>query len=186
MQIDVNDPAYLAAIGAQAGRDPRRLVMLMALSHYLRTTLGDVEIHRGRMVLTQNDPVPAVAILDNVDPDRYPSLAGRNGYELPTQDEDYVLLVQGWAVDDKVNPTDPAHRLMARVKKALAGLLDRGHPDEPPQEGDVYLLGGLITRLSVEPGVVRPPIEQSSAEAFFWLRISVGFTENPDDPFDLS
>mgnify|MGYP000918044242 CR=1 FL=1 len=187
MDINVNDPAYMQHIGAQEGRDPKRLVMLMALSKYLEEELGDISVFRGRMVLTKDDPKTLITILDNPDPDRYPRAAGRFGDSAETYNEDYVLLLQGWTVDDKVNPSDPAHRFMARTVAALNKLVRRAGPNEKPLDGDnVYLLGGLITRLSVEPGVVRPPAEQLSEDAFFWLRVAVGFTDNPNDPFDLS
>ena len=181
---------------ATAVGDPKRLVMLKVLSYYLsmevttgngyKHTLTDA-VFRGRMNFTTDDALPMISILDNPDPDRYPTPAGNRGYELATGNEDYVLLLQGWAKDDKINPTDPAHVLMADVRKALAKIAYRGEPDSAPvTEGYPYLLGGLITRLSIEPGVVRPPTEQASADAFFWMRISVGFTEDPNDPYDLS
>lgn len=175
--------------------DPKRLVMLKALSDYLQSeittannyqhTLGFVS--RGRMFIDRTMKLPGLSIIDNPDPDRYPSSAGRRGWSHPEQNEDYVLLIQGWAKDDKQNPTDPAHVLMADVRKALAKISYRGAPDSAyqPPEG-VYLLGGLITSLVMEPGVVRPPTEQESSDAFFYMRVSVGFTEDPNDPFSLN
>lgn len=174
--------------------DPKRLVMLKALSNYLvseiKTTNGYqhnlASVFRGRMAIDQSVPLPVLSILDNPDPDRYPSSAGRRGFEHATQNEDYILLIQGWAKDDKINPTDPAHVLMADVRKALAKIARRGSPDsayQPPP--GVYLLGGLITDLAMEPGVVRPPTEQLSSDAFFYMRVSVGFIEDPNDPFNL-
>lgn len=175
--------------------DPKRLVMLKALSEYLQTEITKANnyehdlgfVSRGRMFIDRTMKLPGLSILDNPDPDRYPASAGRRGWEHPTQNEDYVLLIQGWAKDDKQNPTDPAHVLMADVRKALAKIAYQGPPDgayQPPE--NVYLLGGLITSLVTEPGVVRPPTEQESSEAFFYMRVSVGFAEDPNDPFNLS
>lgn len=183
-------------IDVNALGDPKRLAMLKVLSHYLSTEITIANgykskltdaVFRGRMFFTTDDPLPMISIMDNPDPDRYPTPAGNRGYELPTGNEDYILLIQGWDKDDKINPTDPAHVLMADVRKALAKLAYRGAPDSAQYSEEYpYLLGGLITRLSVEPGVVRPPTEQASADAFFWMRISVGFAEDPNDPYDLS
>lgn len=175
--------------------DPKRLTMLKRLTAYLANevslsngyqhSLKDA-VFRGRMFFDKDDPLPMVSVLDNPDPDRYPAEAGRRGYESPTAREDYVLLLQGWAREDKTNPTDPAHRLMADVRKALAKLQYRGDPTSAPApDENVYLLGGLITSLDMEPGVVRPPAEQVSEYAFFWMRIRVGFIEDPNDPYNL-
>lgn len=174
---------------------PKRLVMLQALGDYLtdeiRKSNGyqhDLKaVYRGRMFIDATAPLPVLSIMDNPDPDRYPSAAGRRGYEHPTYNEDYILLIQGWSKDDKINPTDPAHYLMADVRKALAKIVRQGRPDEAYQPpADVFLLGGLITGLAMEPGVVRPPTEQASSDAFFYMRVSVGFSEDPNDPFNLS
>lgn len=175
--------------------DPKRLAMLKALTAYLLSEIkisngyqhNLVDVFRGRMFLDQTVKLPVLSVVDNPDPDRYPSSAGRRGYEHATQNEDYILLIQGWAKDDKTNPSDPAHYLMADVRKALAKIVRRGRPDEAYQPpAGVYLLGGLITDLVMEPGVVRPPTEQLSSEAFFYMRVSVGYTEDPNDPYNLS
>lgn len=175
--------------------DPKRLVVLKRLTEYLETeittangyqhTLTD-SVYRGRAFFDQNDPLPAVSILENVDPDRYPRSAGRFGPEHPTQNESWTLLIQGWAVDDKKHPTDPAYRLMADVRKALAKIAYRGDPRQARPPGDLYMLGELLTDFIVEPGVVRPPFEQVSDTAFFWMRVTAGISEDPNDPYNLN
>lgn len=180
--------------------DPKRLVMLKALSSYLANEItiangyqhdliddeGNECVYRGRLYFDKDDRLPMLSLLDNPDPDRFPALAGNLGYQVATQYENYVLLLQGWAKDDKINPTDPAHLLMADTKKALAKLVDRGDPGEFGQPSDVYILGGLIEDLTIEAGVVRPPAEQISEYAFFWMRLVVKYTEDPQDPYNLN
>lgn len=173
---------------------PYRLKVLMDLCEYLQTEIQKTNGYqhdlqgafRGRAFFTtKDDPVPMLSILENVDPDRYPPAAGRNGYEHETYNEGWVLLIQGFAVDDKENPTDPAHYLMADVRKALAKIAYRGSPTEARPTGDLYMLGGLLTGFKMEPGVVRPPFEQVSETAFFWMRVTLKISEDPNDPYKL-
>ncbi len=174
--------------------DSKRLTTLKRLSTFLATEVArdngykhDLAgaVFRGRMFTTNNDPLPMVTILENVDPDRYPRPAGGET-EAPTTNEDWVLLVQGWAEDDKDNPTDPAYELMADVRKALAKLKQRPHPVLGGPENPDYMLGGLIAGMTMEPGIARPPIEQVSSKAFFWMRVVLKFVEDPNDPYALN
>jgi hypothetical protein len=174
--------------------DSKRLTVLKAICTHLATevtvvngykhTLTD-KVFRGRMFVTNNDPVPMVSILENIDPDRYPRRAGGENEHAKTA-EDWILLVQGWAENDAENPTDPAYELMADVRKALAKIIKRRAPDEPGPENPNYRLGGLIAGMTMEPGIARPPLEQVSAKAFFWMRVSIKFVEDPNDPYNLS
>lgn len=174
--------------------DPKRLVMLKALTDYLSRTIRPVNgyqhnlagaVFRGRYFFSKDDPVPMLSILENPDPDRFPPRAGRLGQGPTEGHEGLTLLIQGWAKDDKVNPSDPLYRLMADVQKALAGLSAGEDPATLRPAGPDYLLGGLVTYVTPEPGVVRPPIEQQSELSCFWLRCEFGFVENPLDPYDL-
>lgn len=174
--------------------DPKRLVMLRALTEYLETQVSTAngyqhnlegKVFRGRYFFTKEDPVPMVSILENPDPDRFPPRAGRLGLGPAQAHEGLTLLIQGWAKDDKVNPSDPLYRLMADVQRALALLSDGGDPANLRPASPDFLLGGLVTYVTPEPGVVRPPIEQTSELSCFWMRCEFGFTENPIDPYDL-
>ena len=174
--------------------DSKRLTTLKKLGDFLMAEVSaangykhdlDEAVFRGRMFSTNNDPLPMVTILENIDPDRYPRLAGGDR-EHPYTAEDWVLLVQGWAVDDKENPTDPAYELMADIRKALAKLRKRPDPMAADTENPNYLLGGLIAGMTMEPGIARPPIEQVSAKAFFWMRVVLKFVEDPNDPYKLT
>lgn len=169
--------------------DPKRLVILKAICAHLEATVRvsrganfDLagQVFRGRMVFGEDEPLPAVSILDavNVDSELKPDRAAGS-----VQTEKYTLLVQGWAPDDRQNPTDPAHRLMADVKKALALFMD-------PRSSTTYRMpapgapGGLILSCGIEPGTVRPP-DQVSSRAYFFLRFTVALKESLADPFKL-
>jgi hypothetical protein len=130
-------------------------------------------VWRGRSSFGAETPIPCLNLLEPLNPDREPRATdgGR------VQKEQWVLLLQGWAVDDDANPTDPAHLLMADVKKRLAVLMDDGYPAGNP----MYMLGGKIADLAVEPGTVRPP-DENSARAFFYIRIVLSYAEDLSDP----
>lgn len=178
-------------------RVPKRLLLLQRLTEYYERVIVDGAdyqhtlkdaVFRGRLVFDTKDPLPCISILDNLDPDRFPAPAGRNGGNHVTQLEEYVLLIQGWAAEDSCHPTDPAHYLMADVRKATALLKRR--PDMFAQttspegrDNPDYLLGGLLAGLSLEPGVVRPPMEGASEKAFFYFRVRLEYTEDPNDPY---
>lgn len=180
--------------------DPKRLVVLKRLTEYLESEVSTSNgyqhnlagaVFRGRYFFSKDDPVPMVSILENPDPDRFPQAAGRNGTQVQQGHEAWTLLIQGWAVDDKINPTDPAYRLMADVTKALSRLSDGGDPANLRSAPLHYLLGGangaepVVTYVRPEPGVVRPPTEQQTELAFFWIRCEFGFVEDPADPYNL-
>ncbi len=153
-------------------------------------------VFRGRMFASNADFADVgnkecISILENLDPDRYPARAGGE-HDSPTTAEDWILLLQGWVPDDKANPTDPAYELMADVKRALAKLRQRPRPLSAEPANPWFHLpvedgssDALITGMAMEPGIVRPPIEQVSARAFFWMRVTLKFAEDPNDPYLL-
>lgn len=164
--------------------DSKRLTILKALTTHLEgitpangyqhTLTGSV--YRGRAAFGDDTPLPCLSILEPLNPDREPRVAGAG----VVQKEEWVLLIQGWVDDDEDNPTDPAHNLMADVKKRL-GLVMK---DTYPIANSAYMLGGIIESLRIEPGTVRPP-DENSARAYFYLRAVVGVTEELDDPYRL-
>ena len=161
--------------------DSKRLTILKALTTLLESiTIANGYQHtltgrvlRGHAVIGDR-PLPLVSIIESFNPDREPDEAG--GHQSRVQKDKWILLVQGWVDDDFDNPTDPAHLLLADVKKCLSRLIN----DDDAE----YCLGGLIVNARIEPGVVRPP-DENSAKAFFWLRLQLEVTERLDDPYSL-
>jgi hypothetical protein len=135
--------------------DSKRLKTLKRLTDYLATEikvsrgykhdLDATRVIRGRFLIDDDDPIPMVSILDNINPDREPLIAGAESNR-PQALENWILLLQGWTNDDKDFPCDNAYELMADVKKALARI---GHPRTQYQEPLVYYLGGLIRNRAV-------------------------------------
>lgn len=147
------------------------------------------KVFRGRDLFGDaSDPIPMVSILEPplpLDQLRSPALASESS-------GDWDLLVQGFVKDDMENPTDPAHLLMADVKKRLAFEKARvvtgtmGQPD-PFGMGRSQIVNGKavnsITEIRIGPGVVRPPEHGVSTKAFFWLGLTIKIVEDISQPF---
>ena len=164
--------------------DSNRLAILKALSTYLETEItplngyeNDLDrVYRGRMLFGTEDRTPFLSISDALNPDREPRWAG--DYRR-VQKESWVLLLQGIAVDDRDNPSDPAHQLLADTKRALGKLRARVYDRRNELEGSAL---SMVLGLGIEPGTVRP-IDETSERAVFWLRIVLEVAEDFDDLF---
>lgn len=164
--------------------DTKRLLLLKAICDYLRAEIttangyefDNVNVRRGKKNFGKELKLPAVAILENFNPDRVPEEIG--GFEGQKTKYDMIYLLNGWCDDtnlpDGEEDGDAAHRLMGDVKKALGKLL------VPRNQSGFF--DGLATTLHIEPGVVRPPDEQSE-KAYFWLRIRLEVVEKVGDPY---
>lgn len=160
--------------------DPFRLKVLKALTAVLETITPangythdlSGKVFRGRDIFGDDDPLPMVSILEAIEQSE--DVAPPNSS--PEFKGPWELLIQGFVENDRANPSDPAHVLMAEVKKALAQerVKDRQY--------DIFGLGNRVFQLRISPGVVRPP-DDVSAKAYFWLRITIEMVENLMDPF---
>lgn len=146
--------------------------------HDLSTVDDVVRVYRGRTSFGNETDLPALNILEPLNPDREPAVTDQGAQ----QKDKWVLLIQGWALDDEANPTDAAHYLMADVKKRLAEMTRESDHYQP--KNPLYMLGGMVAGVFIEPGTVRPPDENSS-RAFFYLRIVLDVTEYLIDPYRL-
>lgn len=172
--------------------ESKRLACLIALTSYLageinigngyKHDLGATSVLRGRHRVDNDDPLPCISIVESPNPDRFPNRAGDQDHNEVVQRDNWTLLVQGWAKDDKEHPTDTAYELMADVKKALAKIMRENPEHGTPMFPAAYRLGGLVMGLEFEAGTVRPPDEQS-AKAFFWMRVILKFVEDVNDPY---
>jgi hypothetical protein len=175
--------------------ESKRLAVLIALTTYLASEitiangykhdLNEKSVLRGRGRVDVDDPLPCISLIESPNPDRFPNRAGEQDNNEAVQRDNWTLLFQGWAKDDKEHPTDPAYELMADLKKALAKIKRERPEFGVPMYPDIYMLGKLIIGLEWEAGTVRPPEEQSS-KAFFWMRVILKFSEDVNDPYKLT
>jgi hypothetical protein len=129
-------------------------------------------VFRGRIAFGDDDPLPMLSVLEVPIPLDQIVSPEDSSYSAGT----WELLIQGFAVEDAIHPTDPAHVLMAAVKKRLAY--------EKRRNRSFQILGFKALRdMRIGAGVVRPPDEISS-RAYFWLNLSLDITEDLLEPFD--
>lgn len=133
------------------------------------------KVFRGRTIFSDNDPVPMVVILEAIEQQQAARADQPSGSGL--SNTPWELLLQGFAEDDQFHPTDPAHLLMAEVKKRIAT-----HKAENGRTRNLLDMGGKVVDLKISPGVVRPADEVSN-KCYFWLKLSVHLVEDLSDPY---
>lgn len=161
--------------------DTKRLLLLKSLCNYLLTEIKTANgynfdlaaAYRGKKNFGKEVKLPAIVVLENFNPDRLPETIG--GVVGTKHKYDQIYLINGWAEGGDVEQEeDSAHLLMGDVKQALGKLL------VPRNQSGFF--DGLANTLSIEPGVVRPPDEQSE-KAYFWMRIHLEVVEKVGDPY---
>lgn len=159
---------------------PFRLVVLRRLSKAIEEVNPENGYHfdlrskvfRGRVRYDQTDPIPMVSILEAPIPAEVSQSRGdHHGSTGP-----WELLIQGFADDDRLNPSDPAHHLMAEVKSVLVKekRRDRGN--------NILQMNGRVVEMYLGQGSVRPP-EDVTTEAFFWLTLTLRLAEDIEEPY---
>lgn len=135
-------------------------------------------VFRGRQRYGAGEPCPMVNLSQapNIDIENNGAGDGRR------RSSNKTYLIQGWVPDDFVNPTDPAHELMAEVKMALSVILD--------MDSEHYMLKSyhpqgrpMVSNMNVSTGLVRPPESGISDKAYFWLPVNFELVENIADPY---
>ena len=168
--------------------EPFRLRLLKGLTGVLQTITPangyghdlSESVFRGRLTFGDNDPIPMLSIIEPP--------ANPNNQHAPTGASEnkvaWDIIVQGFADDDMVNPTDPAHMLLADVKKALA---TEARKLQGMRTGDNAVVFGVdrkrIVQFNTEIGFVRPS-DDISSKAYFWLPLHLVVMEswlNPND-----
>ena len=173
----VVDPAPIPPIRLEVHKRLTDLLKTITPANGYTTDLAG-NVYRGRLVFGAETPLPSVAILEVPIPlDQLPSPSGTPVHKGP-----WELMIQGWVEDDRENPTDPAHYLMADVKQALAKEQRKVDYDGGPENG-ILGLGRNVTAMYIGQGVVRPP-EEVSAKAYFWLTLTLDLVENMEQPRD--
>lgn len=138
-------------------------------------------VYRGRLTFGANEPLPAIALLEPpLQPD---PLVQPLGSVVHKQQLD--IYVQGFAVDDRNNPTDPAQLLLADIKKVIALEWKRVQNVNFQQPG-ANLFGvprRRIQTIDADGGLVRPS-DDISSKAYCYLLLRFTLAEdwlNPDE-----
>lgn len=138
-------------------------------------------VFRGRASYGRGDPSPMISILQSPDIEVETNSAGTETLRKGSK----LYLVQGWVEDDPRNPTDPAHEMLAEVKRAVAALM--GDFDDPKYGLRQHSANNqpLVESIDVGVGLVRPPDEVSPSQAYCWLPVRIGLVESIDDPYAI-
>lgn len=148
----------------------------ITVANGFQSEIGPGKVFRGRLYFGEKDPLPMISILEEpiaADSDLEPE-DGAGGVT------PYALMVQGFVKDDPDNPTDPAHYLMADVKRVLVKL--KGQVDDDERVFHFGAKAPTVLDVSFGGGVVRPP-DDLSAKAYFWLRVTFDLAEDNEDPY---
>jgi hypothetical protein len=134
-------------------------------------------VFRGRLFFGDNDPIPMISVLEAPLPDE-PNFTPPSG---DTWTGTWRFMIQGWVTDDPKNPTDPAHFLLADVKKALA--IERKNMIRPGRGNNLLGMEGRVLDLVIGANVVRPAEEHVNDYANFLLALTLEIAENMADPY---
>lgn len=139
-------------------------------------------VFRGRLLYGAESPDTMVSIVEHLQGDITTDVAGENQIE---RAETWLLLIQGIAKNDVLNPTDAVYNLKAAVEHRLARTIHqtRGDPTYPSE----YFFGlkslKVITGITIGPGVVSPPRQGISERAFFYMPIGIGLAMDISEPW---
>ena len=160
--------------------DSRQLRILKKLTSHLEATSGyeGIKVHRGLSLISAQNAQDTLSILEAP----RPIVGDPAGLQGLNRHESWTLLVQGWPVDDKENPSDPAYAMKAAVERWLS-LIVAEDPRGVTRTDDLYMLGGDIGGMIIGQGVVRPPEDAASRLAMFYLPLILEVTTNVSDPY---
>lgn len=163
--------------------DSKRLVILKALTAQLETIMvtngyqHDLagKVYRGRSDFGSETQRPFVGIFE-VRPDD-----NMNRADESVQKDLWTLGIQGVVNSDTTHPTDPAHNLLADIRKALGQVLK---PDTPVSRNPLHMFEGLVADMTVDGGVTFNPEELQDA-AVCVLKVSINLVETLENPYEI-
>lgn len=144
------------------------------------------KVWRGRNKVSANAPYPLITILED---GQQPDLStGPERFDpSPVRSQSWSLLIKGDVADDKQHPTDLAHYLMADVKKRLMQVArERTGNAAIGGSCNILQMHGLVSKLHISPGIVRPSEENISPSSFFWLVVTLEIVEDMEEPFKIT
>jgi hypothetical protein len=156
----------------------RLTTLLEGITHDGVSLVG--RVHRGRSVYADETPVPCLGIIEAPRPDDAVIEAADDRLR---RVENWTLLIQGWVADDKMHPTDPVYPLLEAVERKIVEVVARTHMGNPVNPS-VFMFGGAVTGMRLSPGVVRPPQNNVSSRAFFYLPVTLNLPVDLAAPFN--
>jgi hypothetical protein len=139
----------------------------------------DGKVFRGRTVFGDEVVPPFLAILEAP---RQLITEGR-GESKTTLKYDWKLLIHGFAPDYKKHPTDPAYELAAHVEARMARLIAQERSGAGPTYPDEFKLGRIVEDILFTNPIVRPPDNDVSDTAYFYMPVTLEFVTDMVSPF---
>lgn len=137
-------------------------------------------VYRGRVLFGDEEQPPFLVLLE-APRQLEPGGAGEARLQI---DEDWTLLIQGFATDDRKNPLDPAYDLLAWTQMRLSRITQASkHGGRGGLYGQEFRLGGLVADIRFQIPIVRPGKDDISGTAYFYMPISVGTVTDLSMPF---
>jgi len=140
------------------------------------TTLPITSIFRGRVEFGDNDPLPMIVLIEPPIPMELATVPLASPHSV----ENWDILIQGFVEDDPLNPTDPAHYLLADVEKAIGVHKEQNQSNPKLGFGD---RANTVEDILVGQPKVRPA-DEISAKAYFWLPVSLKVYRNLANPLE--
>lgn len=140
-------------------------------------------VFRNRLLFGDDVPDTMVSVVEHLQGDITTDVAGEENIE---RAETWILLVQGIAKNDLLNPLDNLYNLKASVEHRLARLIKRNNYGDPEFPSEYYLGvkdWQVITGITIGPGIVSPARQGISEKAFFYLPLGIGLALDISSPF---
>ena len=134
-------------------------------------------VRRGRVIFGRDDEPPFISILEAP----IPLESAEPPRNAAIDKGPWELLIQGFVKDDIDHPTDPAHYLLADVRKRLA--VERRKTNWRKPEDGPFGFGKFVDKLRIGAGVVGPA-DEISPESYFWLVLALDIVEDLSDPYE--
>jgi hypothetical protein len=132
------------------------------------------KVHRGRPDYGSETEKPFVSIFE-VRPEENPNRADET-----VQKDQWLLGIQGAVEADDDHPTDPAHNLLADLKKALAAIIRKDSPVDP---NPAHMFDGLIVDMIMDGGICFCP-QESQETALCVMKLVIELTEDLENPYE--
>lgn len=153
--------------------------VLIANGYLHDLTVGvDKKVYRGRTQFGEEVEPPFLSILESPRPID-PNAGGDNKLKRQSR---WPLLLQGFATDDRLNPTDPAYDLAADVERAVAKLMETDNEGRPKYP-DFYRMGPWGVEVVMQEAIVRAPDPDISDTAFFYLPVFLDVVTDLRTPY---
>lgn len=167
----------------------KRLNILRALTDHLEAVVYDPggqnetslegRVYRGRTVFGDEVKLPFLVILEA--PRQLQSEVA--GDEKTKRKDTWRLLVQGFAPDDKKNPLDPAYEFLALVEERMSRLVAQKDNGAGPKYPTEFRLGRLVGEILFTNPIVRPPDNDVSDTAYFYMPVTLQVVNDMESPF---